>query len=137
MKKRIQTDNTAFNAYCSRLISNNKLSIDNSILRLISIIIGGFSLYLGYALFIKGVTGQASISLNTSSISGQILNAAPGAFFALSGVVIIVIALYNKEEITITHPGKFFSENKYESNSNNSYNENEFDVPTFIRKNEN
>lgn len=73
------------------------MKIDDSVIRLVSVISGGVSIYLGYMLFLKGVTGQASISVDTSTLSGQIINAAPGLFFALSGVVIIVVALIKKK----------------------------------------
>lgn len=51
---------------------------------------GILSIYLGYRLFILGVTGQASLSIESKSVSGQLLNAAPGLFFAIGGVVILV-----------------------------------------------
>jgi hypothetical protein len=38
------------------------------------------SIYLGYRLFILGVTGQASLSVDSHSVKGQLLNAAPGLF---------------------------------------------------------
>ena len=55
--------------------------------------VGAFALYLGYRLFILGVTGQASISVDAKTVGGQLLNAAPGLFFAVGGVVIIVVAI--------------------------------------------
>jgi len=76
------------------------MKIDDSIIRFVAVLIGGISILLGYLLFIKGVTGEASISVDSSSLSGQLINAAPGLFFALAGVVIIVVALIKKRRET-------------------------------------
>ena len=77
------------------------MKIDDSIIRFVAVLIGGVSIFLGYFLFIKGVTGEASLSVNAPTLSGQLINAAPGLFFALSGVVIIVVALFKKWQETI------------------------------------
>ncbi|WP_428034833.1 hypothetical protein [Amphritea sp.] len=62
--------------------------------KMIPALISGLSIYLGYKLFILGVTGQASLSIESKEISGQLLNAAPGLFFAIGGIVsLIVISL--------------------------------------------
>lgn len=74
------------------------MKIDHSILRLVALFIAGMSVYLGYDLFVKGVTGEASLVLNASSLSGQLVNAAPGLFFVLSGVAITIVSLYRKIE---------------------------------------
>lgn len=74
------------------------MKVDHSILRLSGILIAGVAIYLGYDLFIKGVTGEASLVLNSSTVSGQLLNAAPGLFFVLSGVVITVTSLYRSPD---------------------------------------
>jgi hypothetical protein len=55
--------------------------------------------YLGYKLFVLGVTGQASLSVNTKSVSGQLLNAAPGLFFAIGGILTAVIAVWKGVQI--------------------------------------
>jgi len=58
-------------------------------------IIGGcLSIWFGYRLFILGVTGRASLSVGTQTIRGQLLNAAPGLFFAIGGIVVLVIAVW-------------------------------------------
>jgi hypothetical protein len=51
---------------------------------------GILALYLVYRLFILGVTGQASLTVNSNSVGGQLLNAAPGLFFAVGGIVVLV-----------------------------------------------
>ena len=81
-------------------------------------IIAGISLFLGYKLFIKGVSGSASLKLEQVRSKIQLLNAAPGLFFALFGMVILVASinasleyssksnypLYNKESDIIIVP---------------------------------
>ncbi len=56
--------------------------------------LSAFSIYLGYRLFILGVTGEASLSLATETVSGQLLNAAPGLFFAIGGLVTAIVSAY-------------------------------------------
>ena len=51
-----------------------------------------FTIYLGYLLFILGVSGEASISIDAKDVTGQLLNAAPGLFFAV-GVIVALIVL--------------------------------------------
>ncbi len=63
------------------------------ILKMIPMFISGISIYLGYKLFILGVTGQASISINSNEVSGQLLNAAPGLFFAIGGIVGLIVSV--------------------------------------------
>jgi hypothetical protein len=75
--------------------------IDHSILRVLALIIGGLSILLGYFLFIKGVTGQASLSVHASSNGGQLLNAAPGLFFAISGVAMVIVSLLKRETLIV------------------------------------
>ncbi|MBY6017883.1 hypothetical protein KUW04_08845 [Halomonas denitrificans] len=53
------------------------------LLKIVPMIFSGMSIYLGYDLFILGVTGEASLNLESKSVSGQLLNAAPGLFFAV------------------------------------------------------
>ena len=52
------------------------------------------SIYLGYELFILGVTGKASLVVESKELSGQLINAAPGLFFAVGGLVSLCIVAY-------------------------------------------
>jgi hypothetical protein len=52
------------------------------------------SIYLGYRLFILGVTGQASLSVDSHSVKGQLLNAAPGLFFAVGGIIVLIVVVW-------------------------------------------
>lgn len=74
------------------------MKIHHSFLRVIALFIGAGCIFLGYDLFIKGVTGVASLVVNSKSLSGQLINAAPGLFFVFGGVVIIIVSLYKKVE---------------------------------------
>ncbi len=66
--------------------------------KLALVIVSGLSIYLGYKLFILGVSGEASLSVNAKDIGGQLLNAAPGLFFAVGGIAaLIVIAIKGVE----------------------------------------
>lgn len=57
------------------------------------------SIYLGYRLFILGVTGQASLSVDSHSVKGQLLNAAPGLFFAVGGIVVLIVVVWKGADL--------------------------------------
>jgi hypothetical protein len=57
------------------------------------------AVYLGYRLFILGVTGQASLNVESKSVSAQLLNAAPGLFFAIGGLVTLGISIFKGVEV--------------------------------------
>ena len=58
--------------------------------KILLVLVSAMAIYLGYRLFILGVTGSASLSVNSKDISGQLLNAAPGIFFAVGGIVSLI-----------------------------------------------
>ena len=61
--------------------------------KMLPMIISGVSIFLGYRLFILGVTGKASLSIETNAVSGQLLNAAPGLFFAVGGMIALIFSI--------------------------------------------
>tara|TARA_B100000949_G_scaffold225182_1_gene229191 strand:- start:289 stop:609 length:321 start_codon:yes stop_codon:yes gene_type:complete len=61
--------------------------------------IAGGTIYLGYKLFVMGVTGEASLSVETNEVSGQLLNAAPGLFFAVGGIIALIIVVWKGVKI--------------------------------------
>ena len=63
------------------------------------------SIVLGYKLFILGVTGQASLSIESRSVKGQLLNAAPGLFFAVGGIVALIMIVWKGVQISFTQNG--------------------------------
>ena len=72
--------------------------------KLLPIVVGAGTIFLGYRLFILGVTGQASLSVNSTTVSGQLINAAPGLFFAVGGITIIVAAVCKGVQISFADP---------------------------------
>lgn len=62
-------------------------------LKSIPMFFSGMSIYLGYKLFILGVTGQASLSVESDTVSGQLINAAPGLFFGVGGIVCLIFSV--------------------------------------------
>ena len=64
------------------------------IFKYLGIIVSGMAIYLGYDLFILGVTGKASLSLELDKLSMQLVNAAPGLFFAIGGLVNLGIIMW-------------------------------------------
>jgi hypothetical protein len=75
------------------------------IFKILPLLICGVSIYLGYRLFILGVSGQASLSINSKTISGQLLNAAPGLFFAVGGLVGISITVAKGLNVSFSDRG--------------------------------
>lgn len=53
--------------------------------------VSGLSIWLGYHLFVLGVSGEASINVDAKGIGGQLLNAAPGLFFGVGGVIALIV----------------------------------------------
>jgi hypothetical protein len=58
--------------------------------RLFIVLAGMLCMYLGYLLFVKGVSGKASLKADFNKSKLQLANAAPGIFFALFGATILV-----------------------------------------------
>ena len=61
--------------------------------KMLPLFVGAFSIYLGYRLFVLGVTGQASLVVNSTTVSGQLVNAAPGLFFAIGGFATVIATI--------------------------------------------
>jgi hypothetical protein len=53
---------------------------------------------------LAGVTGKASISVESGKVSGQLLNAAPGLFFAIGGVVGIICSIVKGVKVSLGDP---------------------------------
>ena len=75
------------------------------IMKMLPMIISGGCIYLGYRLFILGVTGEASIIVDSTTVSGQLLNAAPGLFFAVGGIVALIFSIVKGVKINANDEG--------------------------------
>ncbi|MGH1429717.1 MAG: hypothetical protein ACRBB4_01235 [Neptuniibacter sp.] len=71
------------------------------ILKAFPFLVSSFALYLGYDLYVLGVTGEASLIINAKTTSGQLLNAAPGLFFALGGLFGLLLATHKGVKIDL------------------------------------
>ena len=60
-----------------------------------------FAIYLGYRLFILGVTGKASIIVENKELGAQLINASPGLIFAIGGLICLGIAIRKGQRITV------------------------------------
>jgi hypothetical protein len=69
------------------------------------------SIYFGYKLFILGVTGKASLSMETGTVKGQLVNAAPGLFFAVGGIISLIVIVWKGVSITFNDNGLFSAAN--------------------------
>jgi hypothetical protein len=100
-------------------INNNLFIVLYYVFKIIPMLIAGGAIYLGYKLFILGVTGKASLSVNSKEISGQLLNAAPGLFFAIGGIIAIIISIWKGVSI-ITNNGKISAQAMADTQNNGS-----------------
>lgn len=64
-------------------------------------VVSTIAIYLGYDLFVKGVTGEASIVVNAADVQGQLINAAPGLFFAVGGIIVLVVATIKGTNVSL------------------------------------
>ena len=62
------------------------------IFKIFGLLVPLIPIFFGYKLFILGVTGKASLVVNSTEFSGQLINAAPGLFFAVGGIAALIIA---------------------------------------------
>jgi len=85
-----------------RQTNRNLLALIYFVFKTVPVVVSGMSIYLGYRVFILGVTGEASLSVNTASVSGQLLNAAPGLFFAVGGITALIIVVVKGVEIDLS-----------------------------------
>lgn len=67
--------------------------------KILAIAVSGLSIWLGYHLFVLGVSGEASLKVDAQDVSGQLLNAAPGLFFALGGIVALIVIVWKGVEV--------------------------------------
>ena len=81
-------------------LSGNLIVTLYFISKLVPMFISSVAIYLGYRLFVLGVTGQASLVVNANSIGGQLLNAAPGLFFAVGGLAALIVAIWKGSSFT-------------------------------------
>src|SRR6202030_486394 len=74
--------------------------------KIATVIVSGISIYFGYRLFILGVTGQASLVVHSPTLNGQLLNAAPGLFFGVGGLLTLGVIVWKGVEIQVqpSHP---------------------------------
>ncbi len=83
-------------------VTNRDLAVTlHYVFMIIPYLVAGFTIWLGYHLFILGVTGEASLVVNTVTVKGQLLNAAPGLFFVLAGIIVIVVRIRTDVDIHI------------------------------------
>ena len=72
------------------------------IFKLAAPVVSCVAIYLGYRLFILGVTGQASLSVESKTVSAQLINAAPGLFFAIGGLTTLGISIFKGVAISFS-----------------------------------
>lgn len=86
------------------------------IYKILPVMVSALSIFLGYKLFIAGVSGNASLVVNATSVQGQLMNAAPGLFFGVGGVVTVIISVLKGVNIKIGD-AHFHDESKFSMNN--------------------
>ena len=67
--------------------------------RILDVTAGMLCVYLGYVLFVRGISGKASLRVEFDKTKLQIANAMPGVFFGLFGIVMLVVAM--RQTVTV------------------------------------
>lgn len=73
----------------------SQISILIFLFKVISLLCGLFTIYLGYKLFVKGIFNEAGdFQATWKDINLLLKKAAPGTFFALFGAIVISISIH-------------------------------------------
>jgi hypothetical protein len=62
-------------------------------------------IYLGYRLFILGVSGDASLIVESDTLDAQLINAAPGLILSVSGVAALIFVIVKGVKVTYADSG--------------------------------
>jgi hypothetical protein len=103
------------------------------IFKIIIILIGGLCVFLGYKLFIKGIT-SASGNFEAKNKLGRVklINAAPGTFLFILGTVIICYSIFNSK-FALKHSSSNTSPTNTSATENDSLNMMAKDTVQYIR----
>ena len=74
--------------------------------KLLTVAASAFAIYLGYYLFVLGVTGQASLVVESRSWDAQLVNAAPGLFFAVGGLAALIASILKGVRVSARPSGR-------------------------------
>jgi hypothetical protein len=80
--------------------NQNSVFVGYICFKMSTVLVSALAIWLGYRLFVLGVTGQVSLSIDSKSVSGQLLNAAPGLVFAVCGIVALIFSVAKGLQIT-------------------------------------
>ncbi len=72
--------------------------------KIMTVAASALSIYLGYYLYIQGVTGEASLIVGAKDFEGQLINAAPGLFFAIGGLGTLGYSIHKSAKVFIPYP---------------------------------
>lgn len=50
-----------------------------------------YAMYLGFELYVQGVSGHASLVIDAHDVKGRLANGAPGLFFGVGGITALII----------------------------------------------
>lgn len=82
----------------------NQISILIFLFKVISLLSGVFTIYLGYKLFVKGIFNESGdVQAAWNNMSLLVKKAAPGTFFALFGAVVVSITIYKGFDFKSTY----------------------------------
>ena len=79
-----------------------EILISRNAQKILAIIFGGISIWLGYRLFIMGVTGEFDFYGDLTGFTAKLASASPGVFFALLGAIIIICAVRQRKRLDET-----------------------------------
>jgi hypothetical protein len=70
--------------------------------KLATLTVGYLFAKLGYALFLKGVTGEFKFHVEAKGAKADLISASPGLFLILMGTIIVAVGLYKGLSVDVT-----------------------------------
>jgi hypothetical protein len=65
----------------------------NFLLQVFPFAVSALLIYLGYDLYLRGVTGQGSLAPDATTLPDRLINAAPGLLLGAGGFVTLVVTI--------------------------------------------
>lgn len=93
-----------------------EILISRNAQKILAIIFGGIFVWLGYRLFIMGVTGEFDFYGDLTGFKAKLASGSPGVFFALLGAITIICAVRQRKHVDKTKLD-VTKDNKYLRNS--------------------
>jgi hypothetical protein len=69
--------------------------------KIVTLLVGYLFAKLGFALFLKGVTGEFRFQMEVKGAKADLMSASPGLFLMLMGTIIVGVGLYKGMDVAV------------------------------------